>query len=37
MIKQRILEHQREWLKYWNTHTNGLTVDLNQAFGLIEY
>lgn len=36
-IEKMILSHQKEWIKYWNEHTTGLNVDLNQAFGLIGY
>lgn len=36
-IKDMIFKHQKEWLKYWNEHTDGLSVDLNQALGLINY
>ena len=28
---------RNELIKYWNEHTDGLTVDLNQAFDLIKY
>lgn len=33
MIKSK----QKELIEYWNEHTDGLTVDLNQALGLIKY
>lgn len=36
-IKLMIMENQKEWIDYWNKHTDGLNVDLNQAFGLIQY
>lgn len=36
-IKDMIFKHQKEWLKYWNEHTDGLSVDLNQVLGLINY
>lgn len=36
-IKKEILRHQKEWLIYWNEHTDGLSVDLNQVLGLINY
>ncbi|MGN0383843.1 MAG: DUF4160 domain-containing protein [Eubacterium sp.] len=36
-IRQMILSHQKELLQYWNLHTDGLTADLNQSLGLIQY
>lgn len=36
-IKSMISNKRKELLKYWNEHTDGLTVDLNQALGLIQY
>ena len=36
-IKKMISDNQFKLLKYWNDHTDGLTVDLNQALGLIPY
>ena len=37
IISTTILSHQKDWLKDWNEHTDGLNVDLNQAFSLINY
>lgn len=36
-IKAMIHRHQQEWLVYWNEHTDGLNIDLNQVLGLIRY
>ena len=36
-IKKMINSKKKELVKYWNEHTDGLTVDLNQALGLIQY
>lgn len=36
-IKNMIKSKKKELIKYWNEHTDGLTVDLNQALGLIQY
>ncbi len=36
-IQNRLEERREELLKYWNEHTDGLTVDLNQALNLIHY
>lgn len=36
-IKRMIINKKKEFIKYWNEHTDGLTVDLNQALGLIQY
>lgn len=37
IIENIIFMHQREFLTYWNEHTDGLDVDLNQVLELIEY
>ena len=36
-IRKKINENKKQLLIYWNEHTDGLTVDLNQALGLIRY
>ncbi len=36
-IRERIFDNRREWLEFWNEHTDGLTVDLNQVLGTIGY
>ena len=36
-IQNVIKKEKDNFLKYWNEHTDGLTVDLNQALGLIQY
>lgn len=36
-IQEKIKCKKKELLLYWNNHTDGLTVDLNQALGLIHY
>lgn len=36
-IERMIMNKNKEFLKYWDEHTDGLTVDLNQALGLIQY
>lgn len=36
-IQMMIANHQAELINFWNEHTDGLTVDLDQAFGLIGY
>lgn len=36
-INNMIKSKQEELVKYWNEHTDGLTVDLNQALGIIQY
>lgn len=36
-IKKTIEKRKKELLHYWNEHTDGLTVDLNQALGIIQY
>lgn len=36
-IERMIMNRKEELVKYWNEHTDGLTVDLNQALGLIKY
>ena len=36
-IKEIIENNQKDFLIYWNEHTDGLDVDLNQALGLIHY
>lgn len=36
-IRKKIDENKKQLLIYWNEHTDGLTVDLNQALGLIRY
>ena len=36
-IQMMIANHQAELINFWNDHTDGLTVDLDQAFGLIGY
>ena len=36
-IKNMIESKKEDLIKYWNEHTDGLTVDLNQALGLIHY
>ena len=36
-IKRKINGNKKQLIKYWNEHTDGLTVDLNQVFGLISY
>lgn len=36
-IKKMIKDNREKFIDYWNEHTDGLTVDLNQAFGLIQY
>lgn len=37
IIEETISLHQSEFLQYWNEHTDGLDVDLNQVLGLIKY
>lgn len=37
IIDKIITSHQKEFLTYWNEHTDGLNVDLDQVLGLIEY
>ena len=37
IIKEVIEEHQKNFLEYWNDHTDGLDVDLNQVLGLLHY
>ena len=37
IIKETIENNQKDFLIYWNEHTDGLDVDLNQALGLINY
>ena len=37
IIKEIIENNQKDFLIYWNEHTDGLDVDLNQALGLIHY
>ncbi|WP_195565769.1 DUF4160 domain-containing protein [Blautia wexlerae] len=37
IIKEIIENNQKDFLIYWNEHTDGLDVDLNQALGLINY
>lgn len=36
-IQEIIKSRRKELLEYWNDHTDGLDVDLNQVFGLIHY
>ena len=36
-IQRKIAAKKEELIKYWNEHTDGLTVDLDQALGLIGY
>lgn len=36
-IQMMIANHQAELINFWNEHTDGLTVDLDQAFGRIDY
>ena len=36
-IQNMIAEKRYELLEYWNKHTDGLSVDLNQVWGLIKY
>ncbi len=36
-IKKMIAEKRYELLEYWNKYTDGLSVDLNQVWGLIHY
>lgn len=36
-IQKKIAAKKEELIKYWNEHTDGLTVDLDQALGLIGY
>lgn len=36
-IKEKIFDNKHQLLVYWNEHTDGLTVDLNQAFGIIDF
>ena len=36
-IEKVINDNKKKFLNYWNQHTDGLTVDLNQALGLIQY
>lgn len=36
-IQNKIAEKRYELLEYWNKHTDGLSVDLNQVWGLIHY
>lgn len=36
-IENMIMSKKKELIRYWNEHTDGLTVDLNQALGLIQY
>ena len=36
-VKKVLTENKVELLNYWNKHTNGLTVDLNQVLKTIEY
>ena len=36
-IKKVLQKRQIELVQYWNEHTNGLTIDLNQLFGTILY
>ena len=36
-IEKVITDNKKKFLNYWNQHTDGLTVDLNQALGLIQY
>ena len=36
-IQSVISENREAFLKYWNEHTDGLIVDLNQALGIIKY
>ncbi|MBR2123174.1 MAG: DUF4160 domain-containing protein [Lachnospiraceae bacterium] len=37
LITEFIHTHRQELLVFWNEHTDGLTVDLNQYFNLIAY
>lgn len=37
IIKETIENNKKDFLIYWNEHTDGLDVDLNQALGLINY
>lgn len=36
-IQKKIEENRLMLFHFWNEHTDGLDVDLNQVFGLIEY
>lgn len=36
-IEKVINDNKKELLNYWNLHTDGISVDLNQALGLIQY
>ena len=36
-IQMKIKENKEQLIEYWNLHTDGLTVDLNQKWGLIHY
>ncbi len=36
-IKHMIMSRQKELVEFWNLHTDGLKVDINQAWGLIDY
>lgn len=36
-IQKVIMDKKADFIKYWNEHTDGLTVDMNQALGLIQY
>lgn len=37
IIREIIIDNQEKFLIYWNEHTDGLNVDLNQVLGLIGY
>lgn len=34
--QKKIIREQKQLLKFWNAHTNGLTVDINQALKITE-
>ena len=36
-IEEKIMSNRKDLIEYWNLHTDGLTVDLNQALRTIAY
>ena len=34
--QKKIIKEQGQLLQFWNAHTNGLKVDINQALGITE-
>ena len=36
-ILKRIADNREQLIEFWNLHTDGLTVDLNQKWKLIHY